>query len=224
MTPIHTLDGLVVPVDRENVDTDAIMPKQFLTSIGRTGYGAHLFDAWRFLDPGTPGQDPATRTPNPDFVLNQPRYQGAKVLVARDNFGCGSSREHAPWGLLQFGIQALLAPSYGDIFSNNAWKNGLLAIRLEPAEIDELFRAIEATPGFSVSVDLGAQTVTASNGRVYRFEMDPFRKRCLQQGQDDIGLALTHAAAIRRHEAAAREARPWAFAPVNAPLPTQEAP
>jgi len=216
MSPIHTVCGLVVPLDRENIDTDAIMPKQFLTSTSRTGYGAHLFDAWRFLDTGAPGQDPATRIPNPDFPLNQPRYQGARVLLARDNFGCGSSREHAPWGLLQFGIGAVLAPSFGDIFANNAWKNGLLAIRLEPAQIDALFGAVAATPGLSVSIDLGAQTVTSSDHRVYRFEMDPFRKRCLQQGEDDIGLALAHALEIHRHEEAAQRSRPWAFMPVHA--------
>jgi 3-isopropylmalate/(R)-2-methylmalate dehydratase small subunit len=216
MSPIHTVCGLVVPLDRENIDTDAIMPKQFLTSTSRTGYGAHLFDAWRFLDTGAPGQDPATRIPNPDFPLNQPRYQGARVLLARDNFGCGSSREHAPWGLLQFGIGAVLAPSFGDIFANNAWKNGLLAIRLEPAQIDALFGAVAATPGLSMSIDLGAQTVTSSDHRVYRFEMDPFRKRCLQQGEDDIGLALAHALEIHRHEEAAQRSRPWAFMPVHA--------
>jgi 3-isopropylmalate/(R)-2-methylmalate dehydratase small subunit len=215
MTPTTSVAGIVVPMDRENVDTDAIMPKQFLKSTLKVGYGAHLFDAWRFLDIGTPGQDPATRVPNPDFVLNQARYAGARVMVARGNFGCGSSREHAPWGLLQYGIQAIIAPSFGDIFRNNALKNGLLGVTLSANEVDEIFREVESAPGFSATVDLERQRVTTSSGASYGFAIDPFRKRCLLHGHDDIGLALSYASDIQRYESGARATRPWAFEPVT---------
>src|SRR6059058_1720827 len=182
--------GLVAPMDRENVDTDAIIPKQFLKSIRKTGFGINLFDEWRYLDPGFPGQDPATRKPNPDFVLNQPRFQGASILLARKNFGCGSSREHAPWALVQYGFCAVIAPSYADIFFNNSFKNGLLPIILSDAEVDELFQQVEANPGYQLSVDLAAQTVTRPDGKVLSFEVDEFRKHCLLNGLDDIGLTL----------------------------------
>ena len=213
MNAVRHVQGLVVPLDRENVDTDAIMPKQFLVSTARVGYGAHVFDGWRYLDPGRSGQPSATRRPNPDFVLNQPRYRGARVLLARDNFGCGSSREHAPWGLLEVGLAAVVAPSFGDIFFNNALKNGLLVVRVPAAQVAAWFDHVHATPGATVSIDVAAQTVTGPTGEVVAFELDPFRKRCLLEGHDDIGLALAHADAIRRHETQARSDRPWAFAP-----------
>jgi 3-isopropylmalate/(R)-2-methylmalate dehydratase small subunit len=213
MKAVNRIAGKVVPLDRENVDTDAIMPKQFLKSTNKLGYGANLFDAWRFIDIGIPGQDPATRTENPDFVMNQAPYRDATILVARDNFGCGSSREHAPWGLLQYGIEAVLAPSFGDIFANNSLKNGLLVIRLPADRIDALM-AGAATPGFSVDIDLGEQTVTSSGGHRFGFEIDPFRKQCLMQGADDIQLALSHANKIKAYEAKATVERPWAFEPV----------
>lgn len=211
MEPLSQVTGTVVPIDRENVDTDAIMPKQFLRSTSRLGYGAHLFDAWRYLDIGTLGKDPDTRVMNPEFVLNQPRYEGASILVARSNFACGSSREHAPWGLLQFGIKAILAPSYGDIFANNSLKNGLLVIRLTESEINEIFTEIADSTGFSATVNLISQTVNTSSGGRYSFEIDPFRKRCLLEGKDDIELALTFKDQIRAYERNATRARPWAF-------------
>ncbi len=206
---IHT--GLAAPLDRENVDTDAIIPKQFLKSIHRTGFGPNLFDAWRYLDPGEPGQDPASRKPNPDFVLNQPRYKGATVLVARKNFGCGSSREHAPWALQQYGFKAIIAPSYADIFFNNCYKNGLLPIVLPDFHLDHLFQEIAAHVGYRLAIDLPAQTVTTPGGLVMRFEVEPFRKECLVNGWDDIGLTLRRHDAIRAYEERRRQSEPWIF-------------
>ena len=204
--------GLVAPMDRENVDTDAIIPKQFLKSIQRSGFGPNLFDAWRYLDPGEPGQDPAKRKANPDFVLNQPRYQGASILLARENFGCGSSREHAPWALQQYGFRALIAPSFADIFFNNCFKNGLLPIKLEAEKVDALFKAVEANIGYKLKIDLEQQTITDPDGAVYMFEVDAHRRHCLLNGLDDIGLTLQHVGDIRAYEAKHREAQPWLFA------------
>jgi 3-isopropylmalate/(R)-2-methylmalate dehydratase small subunit len=204
---LHT--GLVAPMDRANVDTDAIIPKQFLKSIARSGFGPNLFDEWRYLDKGEPGQDPAVRKPNPDFVLNQARYKGASVLLCRQNFGCGSSREHAPWALEQYGFRALIAPSFADIFFNNCFKNGLLPIALPEAVVDGLFVEALATPGYRLAIDLPAQTVTTPAGAVHRFEVDAFRKECLLNGWDDIGLTLRHADKIRAYEAARLAAKPW---------------
>ena len=186
---IHT--GLVAPMDRENVDTDAIIPKQFLKSIKRTGFGPNLFDEWRYLDVGQPGMDPASRQPNPDFVLNQPRYQGASVLLARDNFGCGSSREHAPWAIAQYGFRALIAPSFADIFFNNCFKNALLPIVLPAAVVDGLFQEVLATPGYQLTIDLEAQQIRKPDGSAIAFDVQPFRKYCLLGGLDDIGLTPT---------------------------------
>ena len=207
--------GLVVPIDRENVDTDAIIPKQFLKSIKKTGFSPNLFDEWRYLDKGEPGMDPASRQPNPDFVLNQPRYAGASVLLARKNFGCGSSREHAPWALQQYGIRALIAPSFADIFFNNSFKNGLLPIILKDEEVDELFAQCEATEGYQLTVDLAAQTVTRPDGKQYRFEVDAFRKHCLLNGLDDIGLTLQDQEAIRAFEAKHQQSSPWLFGAIK---------
>lgn len=201
--------GLVAPIDRANVDTDAIIPKQFLKSIRRTGFGPNLFDEWRYLDRGEPGQEAATRRPNPDFVLNQPRYRGASILLARRNFGCGSSREHAPWALQQYGFRALIAPSYADIFFGNCFKNGLLPIVLPEPEVARLFDAVAATPGYRLGVDLSRQVVVEPDGRELRFEVEPFRKQCLLEGWDDIGLTLRHAEAIRAFEAERLARLPW---------------
>jgi len=203
--------GLVAPLDRENVDTDAIIPKQFLKSIHRTGFGPNLFDAWRYLDPGEPGQDPASRKPNPDFVLNQPRYRGASILIARKNFGCGSSREHAPWALQQYGFRAIIAPSYADIFFNNCFKNGLLPIVLPDFHLDHLFQEVAAHLGYRLAIDLPAQTVTTPSGQVMRFDVEPFRKECLVNGWDDIGLTLRKQDAIRAYEQRRRASEPWIF-------------
>ena len=203
--------GLVAPLDRANVDTDAIIPKQFLKSIKRTGFGPNLFDEWRYLDRGEPGQDSSHRPLNPDFVLNQPRYRGATVLLARENFGCGSSREHAPWALLQYGFQAVIAPSFADIFYNNSFKNGLLLITLDAKVIDRLFREADGAPGYRLAVDLADQNVTTPSGEVLRFDIDPFRKHCLLNGLDEIGLTLEKADAIRAFEAKHRAAQPWLF-------------
>ena len=204
---IHT--GLVAPMDRENVDTDAIIPKQFLKSIRKTGFGENLFDAWRYLDPGEPGQDPASRKPNPDFVLNQPRYQGASVLLARKNFGCGSSREHAPWALDQYGFRAIIAPSYADIFFNNSFKNGLLPIVLSEARTSELFDAVAAFPGYQLTIDLERQAIVKPDGTEFAFEVQPFRKFCLVNGLDDIGLTLRHKDKIKSFEAERLAKKPW---------------
>ena len=201
--------GLDAPMDRENVDTDAIIPKQFLKSIARSGFGPNLFDAWRYLDPGEPGQDPATRQPNPDFVLNQPRYQGASVLLARKNFGCGSSREHAPWALDQYGFRAILAPSFADIFFNNCFKNGLLPIQLPESQVSQLFDAALAFPGYRLTIDLPRQVVVKPDGGEIAFEVQAFRKYCLVNGFDDIGLTLRHADKIKAFEAERLARLPW---------------
>ncbi len=211
MQAFTTLNGLVVPLDRANVDTDAIIPKQFLKSIKRSGFGPNLFDEWRYLDHGEPGMDPATRQPNPAFVLNFPRYRGASVLLARDNFGCGSSREHAPWALEDYGIRSVIAPSFADIFYNNCFKNGLLPIVLDAATVDRLFRECEATEGYRLVVDLAAQTVTTPGGEALRFDVDPGRKHRLLNGLDDIGLTLLHADKIKAYEEARKTAAPWLF-------------
>ena len=211
MEPFTALDGLVAPLDRANVDTDAIIPKQFLKSIHRTGFGPNLFDEWRYLDRGEPGRDNSQRPLNPDFVLNQPRYQGASVLLARENFGCGSSREHAPWALLQYGFRAVIAPSFADIFFNNCYKNGLLPIVLDAPDVDALFALVETTVGCRLRIDLPAQTVTTPQGHTYGFAIDPFRKHCLLNGLDDIGLTLQRAAEIRAYEAQRRTLEPWLF-------------
>ncbi|MCZ7565111.1 MAG: 3-isopropylmalate dehydratase small subunit [Burkholderiales bacterium] len=204
--------GLVAPLDRANVDTDAIIPKQFLKSIKRSGFGPNLFDAWRYRDIGEPGRDNAARPLNPDFVLNQPRCRGASILLARANFGCGSSREHAPWALLDFGFRAVIAPSFGEIFQNNSFKNGLLPIVLAEREVDTLFHDVAAFPGFRLAIDLDRQSVaTVDGGRVMRFEIDPFRKHCLLNGLDEIGLTLRHAGEIRAFEAKRRAEQPWLF-------------
>ncbi|TFB39069.1 3-isopropylmalate dehydratase small subunit [Pseudomonas sp. F01002] len=205
----HT--GLVAPLDRANVDTDQIIPKQFLKSIKRTGFGPNLFDEWRYLDVGYAYQDNSKRPLNKDFVLNAERYQGASVLLARENFGCGSSREHAPWALEEYGFRSIIAPSYADIFYNNSFKNGLLPIILSDAEVDELFQQVEANPGYELTVDLQAQTVTRSDGKVYSFELDEFRKHCLVNGLDDIGLTLQDHEAIAAFEAKHRASQPWLF-------------
>jgi 3-isopropylmalate/(R)-2-methylmalate dehydratase small subunit len=209
MNPFRVHKGLVAPMDRENVDTDAIIPKQFLKSIKRGGFGPNLFDAWRYLDAGEPGQDPATRKPNPDFVLNQPRYQGASVLLARQNFGCGSSREHAPWALDQYGFRALIAPSYADIFFNNCFKNGLLPIALPEAEVTRLFDATAAFVGYQLTIDLERQVVVKPDGVELHFDVEPFRKYCLLGGFDDIALTLRHADKIRAFEAERLLKKPW---------------
>ena len=201
--------GLVAPMDRENVDTDAIIPKQFLKSIARSGFGPNLFDAWRYLDPGEPGQDPATRQPNPDFVLNQPRYQGASVLIARSNFGCGSSREHAPWALEDYGFRVIIAPSFADIFYNNCFKNGLLPIALPDSQVSQLFDAALAFPGYRLTIDLPRQVVVKPDGGEIPFEVQAFRKYCLVNGFDDIGLTLRHADKIKAFEAERLARMPW---------------
>ena len=209
MTPFRIHTGLVAPMDRENVDTDAIIPKQFLKSIKRSGFGPNLFDEWRYLDHGEPGQDPSTRKPNPDFVLNQPRYRGASVLLARKNFGCGSSREHAPWALEQFGFRAIIAPSYADIFFNNCFKNGLLPIALPEEQMARLFDEAAAFVGYSLTIDLEQQIVIEPDGATIPFEVQPFRKYCLLGGFDDIGLTLRHADKIRAFEAERLLTKPW---------------
>ena len=206
------LDGLVAPLDRNNVDTDAIIPKQFLKSIKRSGFGPNAFDEWRYMDHGEPGMDNSKRALNPNFVLNQARYQGASVLLTRANFGCGSSREHAPWALLDYGFRVILAESYADIFFNNCFKNGILPIVLPKAEIDALFGLTEYTPGFKVTVDLAQQKVIRPDGHAIPFQVDPFRKECLLNGWDDIGLTLRHADEIKAFEERRRVEQPWLFA------------
>jgi len=201
--------GVVAPLDRENVDTDAIIPKQFLKSIRKTGFGPNLFDEWRYLDPGFPGQDPASRKPNPDFVLNQPRFAGASVLLARKNFGCGSSREHAPWAIDQYGFRALIAPSYADIFFNNCFKNGLLPIVQSEAVVARLFDEVAAFAGYSLTIDLERQVIVKPDGTELPFEVQPFRKYCLLNGLDDIGLTLRHADKIKVFEAERLATKPW---------------
>ena len=209
MEPFRSFEGLVAPMDRANVDTDAIIPKQFLKSILRSGFGPNLFDAWRYLDPGEPGQDPASRRPNPDFVLNQARYQGASILLARENFGCGSSREHAPWALQQYGFKVIIAPSYADIFFNNCFKNGLLPIVLPAGAVSRLFDEVAAFPGYKLRVDLDAQVVVTPDGMSIAFDVEPFRKQCLLGGLDDIGLTLRHADKIRAFESERLLRMPW---------------
>ena len=206
------LEGLVAPLDRANVDTDAIIPKQFLKSIKRSGFGPNLFDEWRYLDVGEPGQDNSRRPLNPDFVLNQPRYQGAQILLARKNFGCGSSREHAPWALLDFGFRAVIAESFADIFFNNCFKNGVLPIVLPAAEIDALFVLVGATSGYRLLIDLERQQVIRPDGRALPFAVDASRKECLLNGWDDIGLTLRHADLIKAFEDQRRIEQPWLFA------------
>jgi len=203
-------EGLAAPLDRANVDTDAIIPKQFLKSIRRSGFGPNLFDAWRYLDIGEPDQDNSARPVNPDFVLNEPRYQGASILLARENFGCGSSREHAPWALADYGFRVVIAPSFAEIFFNNCFKNGLLPIVLPEREVDALFQAVTATPGFRMAVSLQYQVIRLADGTTISFEVDPFRKYRLINGLDDIGLTLQHADKVRTYEAVRRKQEPWA--------------
>jgi 3-isopropylmalate/(R)-2-methylmalate dehydratase small subunit len=212
MKAFTTLHGLVCPLDRANVDTDAIIPKQFLKSIYRTGFGPYLFDEWRYLDQGEPGMDCSARPKNPDFVLNQPRYQRAEILLARENFGCGSSREHAPWALDGYGFRVVIAPSFADIFFNNCYKNGLLPIVLPTAAVDQLFQETAAKEGYRLSVDLEAQTVTTPSGQVFEFDITAHRKHCLLNGLDEIGLTLAHADEIKAYEEWRRGSAPWLFA------------
>lgn len=212
MKAFTQLNGLVCPLDRANVDTDAIIPKQFLKSIKRSGFGPNLFDEWRYLDHGEPGQDCSQRPRNPDFVLNFPRYQGAQVLLARENFGCGSSREHAPWALEDYGFRVVIAPSLADIFFNNCYKNGLLPIVLAAEAVDQLFRECEAQDGYTLTVDLAQQTVTTPGGTSFAFDITEHRKHCLLNGLDEIGLTLAHAEEIRRYEEVRRQQQPWLFA------------
>jgi len=211
MEAFTRLDGLVVPMDRSNVDTDAIIPKQFLKSIRRSGFGPNLFDEWRYLDHGEPGQDSSTRQPNPDFVLNQPRYQGGQILLARDNFGCGSSREHAVWALLDDGFRAVIAPSFADIFYNNCFKNGVLPIVLDSVIVDRLFDETEFTPGYRLHIDLAEQTVTTPSDNRYEFSIDAYRKQCLLEGLDEIGVTLQSSDTIREYEQRRRQQAPWLF-------------
>lgn len=203
--------GIVIPLDRPNVDTDAIIPKQFLKSIQRSGFGPNLFDEWRYLDSGEPGQDCSNRPLNKDFVLNQPRYQGGTILLARENFGCGSSREHAVWALDNFGIRVIIAPSFADIFFNNTSKNGILAITLDEHIVEQLFADVNARPGYQLTVDLPAQLITMDNGDSVAFEIDPFKKHCLLNGLDDIGLTLQHTDDIQRYEQNRQKQSPWLF-------------
>lgn len=211
MEKFEQFKGIVAPLDRANVDTDAIIPKQFLKSIKRSGFGQNLFDEWRYLDYGEPGKDVSLRQLNPDFILNQPRYQGARILVARDNFGCGSSREHAPWALQDYGFAVIIAPSFADIFYNNCFKIGLLPIVLEASIVDRLIRDTLETDGYRLEVNLDAQTVTTPSGEIHRFEVDSFRKHCLLNGLDEIGLTLQHADKIRTFEMNRRDRQPWLF-------------
>ncbi|OIQ00374.1 MAG: 3-isopropylmalate dehydratase small subunit [Zetaproteobacteria bacterium CG2_30_46_52] len=211
MQAFTTLNGLVVPLDRANVDTDAIIPKQFLKSIKRTGYGPFLFDEWRYEDVGQPEMDCTNRPIRKDFVLNQARYQGAQILLARENFGCGSSREHAPWAILDYGVSCVIAPSFADIFYNNCFKNGILPVVLTDAEMDVLFAETIANEGYQITVDLPSQTVTTPSGQSFSFEVDNFRKHCLLNGLDDIGLTLEKRGAIEAYEAKRISAAPWLF-------------
>ncbi|MFM2434530.1 MAG: hypothetical protein RL063_509 [Pseudomonadota bacterium] len=211
MQAFKQINGLVVPLDRANVDTDAIIPKQFLKSIKRAGFGPNAFDEWRYLDHGEPGMDNSQRKINPDFVLNQSRYQGASVLLTRENFGCGSSREHAPWALEDYGFKVVIAPSYADIFYNNCFKNGMLPIILSPSIVDTLFAQVGASVGYQLNVNLEAQTVTTPGGEVYAFEVDAFRKHCLINGLDDIGLTMQQQDKIKLFEQKHQLAQPWLF-------------
>jgi 3-isopropylmalate/(R)-2-methylmalate dehydratase small subunit len=211
MEKFNKFTGVVAPLDRANVDTDAIIPKQFLKSIKRTGFGPYLFDEWRYLDHGEPDMDCSNRPRNPDFVLNDPRYASAQILLARDNFGCGSSREHAPWALADYGFRVILAPSFADIFFNNSFKNGLLPIKLDGAIIDNLFRKASGESALQITVDLAAQELRLADGEVIPFEVDEFRKHCLLEGLDDIGLTLQHSEEIKAYEQKRREQAPWIF-------------
>ncbi len=211
MKAFDRIVGLVAPLDRPNVDTDAIIPKQFLKSIRRSGFGPNLFDEWRYLDHGEPGMDNSLRPVNPDFVLNRPRYHGAQILLARENFGCGSSREHAPWALEDYGFRVIIAPSFADIFFNNCFKNGLLPIVLDAGIVDRLFAGTEANEGYRLTVDLPSQTIRTPQGEEFSFEVDPFRKHCLIEGLDDIGLTLIHAEEIRAFEEKRKVEQPWLF-------------
>ena len=211
MREFRTLDGLAVPLMRSNVDTDAIIPKQFLKSIKRSGFGVNLFDEWRYLDAGHPGQDPAERRPDPAFVLNEPRYAGAEILIAGENFACGSSREHAVWALDDYGFRAVVAPGFADIFHNNAFKSGLLPIALDADVVEGLAAECEADPGYRLKVDLEAQTVTTPSGEVHRFEVDEFRKHCLLNGFDDIELTLQQRNRTEEYEDRRRQSAPWLF-------------
>jgi len=215
MQAFKQLTGRVAPLNRANIDTDAIIPKQFLKSIQRSGFGPYLFDEWRYLDRGEPGQDCRHRPLNPEFILNQPRYQGAQILLTRHNFGCGSSREHAPWALIDYGFRALIAPSYADIFYNNCFKNGILPIILPEETVEALFQAVEATEGYQLTVDLTTQTVTTPTGETLSFTVDSFRRTCLLDGLDDIGLTLQHADAIVAFEQQRRQQAPWLFNPTE---------
>ncbi len=211
MQAFTQLNGLVVPLDRANVDTDAIIPKQFLKSIKRSGFGPNAFDEWRYLDHGEPGMDNIKRKVNPDFVLNQPRYQGGSVLLARENFGCGSSREHAPWALEDYGFRVIIAPSFADIFFNNCFKNGMLPIVLSADDVDALFKETEAAEGYKLNIDLSAQTISTPSGNSYQFDVDAFRKHSLLNGLDDIGLTMQHQEAIKAFEKKHQVAQPWLF-------------
>ncbi|WP_456448860.1 3-isopropylmalate dehydratase small subunit [Thiolapillus sp.] len=211
MDKFETFKGIVCPLDRANVDTDAIIPKQFLKSIKRTGFGPNLFDEWRYLDHGEPGMDPASRKPNPDFVLNDPRYQGVSILLTRKNFGCGSSREHAPWALLDYGFKVIIAPSFADIFYNNCFKNGILPIVLDEDTVDQLFQKSGGEQALEITVDLENQKLTLENGAEIPFEVDSFRKYCLLEGLDDIGLTLQHVDEIRAYEERRKQEAPWLF-------------
>jgi 3-isopropylmalate/(R)-2-methylmalate dehydratase small subunit len=211
MDKFEKMTGLVAPMDRSNVDTDAIIPKQFLKSIKRSGFGPNLFDEWRYLDHGEPGMDNSVRSVNPDFVLNQPRYEGASILLARENFGCGSSREHAPWALLDYGFRVIIAPSYADIFFNNCFKNGIVPIVLDAQVVDELFQAVASAEGYQLTVDLEAQTITAPEGKNINFDVEEFRKHCLLNGLDDIGLTLQHVDEIKTYEKRRSAEAPWLF-------------
>lgn len=212
MEKFHSCEGLVAPLDRANVDTDAIIPKQFLKSIKRSGFGQNLFDEWRYLDHGEPGMDAAQRKLNPDFILNLPRYNGAQILLARANFGCGSSREHAPWALQDYGFRVIVAPSFADIFFNNCFKIGLLPIVLEANKVDQLFREVQATKGYRLVVDLRDQSVATPTGESFLFDIDPFRKNSLLNGLDEIGLTLQHSDRIKAFEEKHRAVQPWLFA------------
>jgi len=211
MQAFTTLNGLVAPMDRANVDTDAIIPKQFLKSIKRTGYGPFLFDEWRYEDHGEPEMDCSNRPKRASFVLNQPRYQDAQILLARENFGCGSSREHAPWAILDYGFHCVIAPSFADIFYNNCFKNGILPIVLDDSVMDTLFAETVATEGYSLAVDLQAQSVITPSGESFSFEVDAFRKHCLLNGLDDIGLTLQESASIQSYEEKRKSEAPWLF-------------
>ena len=211
MEKFETLTAIVAPMDRPNVDTDAIIPKQFLKSIKRTGFGPNLFDEWRYLDHGEPGMDNSKRPLNPEFVLNQPRYQAARILLARENFGCGSSREHAPWALADYGFRVIIAPSFADIFYNNSFKNGILLIKLDAAVVDQLFKEVAGNEGYQLDVDLAAQTITKPDGSVIQFDIDEFRKHRLLNGLDDIGLTLQHVDEIKTYEQRRANEAPWLF-------------